>query len=286
MINYVFISYAWVDDEPLPGAERGWILTLADALENLLAKKLGRKDIVRGWLDKKTLPRNTPITPELLEAVRCSAAMVIVLSQGYLASDWCRQEREAFLNSHPDAKLYIVERDKIERTHKPRELRDYAGYRFWVQDKDSRNPRVLGEPKPDPSDRLYYEKLNDLAQDIADELKRMKSPSDQTSSQIEPTDTGQPPFPDPSDRGIEKEIAEIEKSYERADYQNAYRKFKELCSPYPAYKDQAISFLSRFNDLNNQIIMGNIRNEDQSFEKRQIGSAFLMCLKRFKEEHI
>jgi len=88
------------------------------------------------------------------------------------------------------------------------------------------------------------------------------------------------------DRDLENKVSEIERIYERAEFPEAYRKFKDLCASYPAYRDRAVSFLSRHNDLENQIMQGILRHEDQSIAKQQIGSGFLMCLKRFKEENL
>ena len=87
------------------------------------------------------------------------------------------------------------------------------------------------------------------------------------------------------DSDLESKVSEIENMYENAEFHEAYRKFKALCASYPAYRDRAISFLARFSDLNNQIMQGMIRQDDQAILKQQIGNGFLMCLKRFKEEN-
>lgn len=87
------------------------------------------------------------------------------------------------------------------------------------------------------------------------------------------------------DQDLENKISEIERLYENAEFQDAYKKFKNLCSSYPSYREQAISVMARFNDLNNQIMQGMMRQDDQAIEKQKIGSAFLNCLKRFKEEY-
>jgi hypothetical protein len=55
----VFVSYAPVDDEPLIGAETGWITTLLNGLKVSLNQKLGRRDAFSLWqdtlLEKKSL---------------------------------------------------------------------------------------------------------------------------------------------------------------------------------------------------------------------------------------
>ena len=38
----IFISYAHVDDDPLPGIEKGWVSTFVDALRIDLAREFGR----------------------------------------------------------------------------------------------------------------------------------------------------------------------------------------------------------------------------------------------------
>ena len=47
----IFVSYAHVDDQPLPGAEEGWVTTLIKGLKTGLNQKLGRSDIYRLWID-------------------------------------------------------------------------------------------------------------------------------------------------------------------------------------------------------------------------------------------
>ncbi len=88
------------------------------------------------------------------------------------------------------------------------------------------------------------------------------------------------------DRDLENKVSEIERLYERAEFLEAYRKFKDLCASHPAYRDRAVSFLARFNDLEKQIMQGILRHEDQAIARQQIGNGFLMCLKRFKEENL
>jgi hypothetical protein len=40
----IFVSYAFVDNEPLPGMDKGWISAFIDGLKIYLGQKLGRKD--------------------------------------------------------------------------------------------------------------------------------------------------------------------------------------------------------------------------------------------------
>jgi len=90
-----------------------------------------------------------------------------------------------------------VERDRIDATERPEAIRDLLAYRFWVQDRDGRPPRTLGMPVPNPNELVYYEKLNELAHDLAGELKRLRQgPSDQSSTAEETVVTVEAPMPE------------------------------------------------------------------------------------------
>ncbi len=92
----IFISYAWVDDRKPPGVDHGWVTTLVMYLKDLLAQKLGRRESFWLWWDHQ-LPRDLPLTPELESKVRETSILVVVLSRGYLSSEWCEKERTLFL---------------------------------------------------------------------------------------------------------------------------------------------------------------------------------------------
>src|SRR5262245_13180629 len=119
--NDVFVSYAQVDDRPLPGGT-GWVSTLVDALKILLAQQLGRAEVLAVWRDLG-LPGHAPLTPEIMAAVRSSAVLLLVLSEGYLASEWCRREQTEFLAlaGSGTRRVFIVERLPIDRSSRPAE---------------------------------------------------------------------------------------------------------------------------------------------------------------------
>lgn len=173
----IFISYAHVDNEPVGGADTGWVSTLVRTLRILLGQKLGRADAFSLWMDYRLLP-NEPLTPALLDTLGQTATVVLILSPGYLASAWCQRECNTFLQMTAErlrggTRVFVVEREPVDITAKPEELRDLLGYRFWVQEPDRRAPRLLGFPQPLPGDP-YYDLLNDLAFDLATELKRLR----------------------------------------------------------------------------------------------------------------
>lgn len=183
-MNYVpnyqhdlFVSYARVDNLPVPGAERGWVSNLVSHIETKLAQKLGRSDAFDLWMDYE-ISGHEPLTPQILDAARQSALLLVVLSPGYVASPWCRRERQTFLDlvrERGNASVFVVEREAPLETERLKEFDDLRGFTFWVQERERRAPRILGDPAPSPSDREYYSRVDDLCEEIAQELRRLRA---------------------------------------------------------------------------------------------------------------
>jgi len=174
----IFVSYAHVDNQPLEGTDRGWVTTLVGNLSNFLARKLGTRSVSL-WMDRE-LAGHAPFTPAIMDAVRQTATLVVVVSPAYLNSEWCSRERETFLKlvrerSRSDSRVFMVEIDKVDRNDLPAEFGGLLGYRFWVQDREGRAPRTLATPKPSPDEREYWDRLLDLSDELAQELKRLKA---------------------------------------------------------------------------------------------------------------
>lgn len=184
----IFVSYAHVDNQPLFGAEKGWVTTLVDNLRILLAEKLGRSDAYSLWMDPK-LSGNAPLTPAILEALEGSANLLMILSPGYLSSEWCLREKETFLKRFQGQnqlmrQIFLVERLPVPVEQRPAELQDLLGYRFWANDADGR-PRTLGVPKPNPhTEQRYFNLLDDLSRDLENELQRNQQARQRTASAI------------------------------------------------------------------------------------------------------
>jgi hypothetical protein len=175
----IFVSYAWVNDNPIAGDGPGWVSTLVRGLRNLLAMKLGRKDAFEIWSDDR-VAGNAAITPEVAEGLAGASMLVLVLSRGYLSSDWCRRELDTFLREMArrqieGRRIFLVE---FEPTERPAELADLLGYRFWVDDRSGKAPRTLNFPQPRDGDDRYYDLLTDLSHDISAEKQRIKDEQD------------------------------------------------------------------------------------------------------------
>ena len=178
----VFVSYAHVDNMPFPGTEKGWVSLLVETLEILLAQKLGRREGFSLWMDRD-LSRHKHLTPEILNSLSDTATLVVILSPGYLASEWCLREKDTFLKlmeakQEAGSRVFIVERDQVEWQERPTEFGDLLGYRFWVPGEGDGTPLILGMPFPDPKNPRqmpYFDELTRLACNLADELKELRT---------------------------------------------------------------------------------------------------------------
>lgn len=176
----VFVSYAHVDNEPFLAGGKGWVTSLVEGLRKLMAVKLGRTDSFSLWMDY-ALRYAEPVTPQLLNTVRKSAVLIVILSPGYLASDWCRRERDAFLGivqARGARRVFVVERDDVDDADRPPELFDLVPFRFWIRDREGKAPHILGFPQPSANDHEYINRLHDLSVEITEELKRMNAAAD------------------------------------------------------------------------------------------------------------
>ncbi len=191
--NDIFVSYAHVDNQVEPGADEGWVTTLVKGLKTKLAQKLGRSDAYKLWIDPQ-LSRHVRITPQIMHTLKKTAILVVILSPGYVHSDWCQREKDTFLNFIKEkirsgSRVFIVERDKIKDKERPPEFEELKGYCFWVQE-EGKAPRILGTPRPNPDDHRYYDLVNDLSYDLAEELEKLKLTNERPDTKTQLPDAG------------------------------------------------------------------------------------------------
>ena len=173
----IFVSYAQVDDLTGSDDEDGWVSALIKKLKNRLAQLLGRQDNFSLWYDHQ-LRHHVSLTPEIMGTLERSATLVVILSQGYLESEWCTRERDTFLKlveerHRNDGRVFVVERDKFEREGRPRQFGDLLGYHFWKEDRQGRL-RTLGMSRSIEDESAFLDVLEDLARDLSDKLKELR----------------------------------------------------------------------------------------------------------------
>ena len=172
----IFVSYAHVDNELLSGETDGWITQLISTLEVYLRQKLGRREKFTLWRDPE-LPGNLPLTPEILDTVRKSEIILLVLSPGYVSSTWCLDELSAFVKVRgvDSGRVFVIERDKLPESDRPIVLADLKGYAFWVADKQQSGVvRTLGTPAMVSHRADYFRQVEDLAIELVGKLKQIR----------------------------------------------------------------------------------------------------------------
>lgn len=171
-----FLSYANIDDEPVPGSstETGWVSVFHETLEREVRQRLGRKDVVL-WKDHK-LAYDQSLSRQLMDTVRSSAILVVMLSPGYVRSDWCGRERKAFLEAiraRGDAPVFVVAKEPVADASVPEELCDRKRFLFY----SGKDNITFGHPIPNPdnpsrSHGAFFTKTLELSQEIAGVLMK------------------------------------------------------------------------------------------------------------------
>ena len=172
----VFVSYATVDNELLVADGRGWVDVLVDKLRRELRPRLGRD--LNIFMDHQVMASNLPITSQLMDAVRSSATLLVVMSPSYLTSRWCDQERRTFLDAVTDrvarGSLLMIRARPVDRDRPPEALRDLRGIEFFTAVDGAGAHRVLGFP--DPNERQFIDRIVTLSGELATQLNRPAAP--------------------------------------------------------------------------------------------------------------
>lgn len=180
----VFVSYAHDDDS----AENGWVGKFADVLKAKLQNRLRRAGVPKVndiHLSGRNGPVNGSLAEELKANVDNSYAMVIVVHNCYVLSEWCLKELEYFRETFGEAglrdRLYVVAMSKgaIEDVvAKPEWQRLTLPGQTWVpfyRDEDPVRPARVRMENTEFSERFetQIEKmLKDLEESVKNDLAR------------------------------------------------------------------------------------------------------------------
>ena len=164
----VFVSYAHVNNQIYSQNDKGWVSALISDLKICLNEKFGRPDSCSVWIDN-ALKGHKPLTPEILEKVENSAVFVLILSTGYIASEWCMRELATFEKMYhiDSSSIFVVEYEDVEG--KPNILQDLKGYCFWYRDSQGQIC-TRGAPLQEMRDQKYYQAVNSLALELKQQI--------------------------------------------------------------------------------------------------------------------
>lgn len=184
----IFISFSHKDDEPLPGEKAGWVSDLHQALQVRVGQLLGQKPTI--WRDPLQ-SGNVHIPGDIYNQLRKTATLVSILSPSYFTSTWCPLELDAFCEACQSsgglrvgnrARIFKVLKTRLQEEEKiPPAMRDCLGYEFYAFDDTTEKVREFWRAFGDEERQRFYQKADDLAQDISRMLRQMRGMNEQPS---------------------------------------------------------------------------------------------------------
>jgi hypothetical protein len=185
----VFVSYVHVDNRKYQ-QNIGWVEKLVENLREALPQglKRGQPDI---WRDQR-LSSSEPFPDAIGKAVTHSATLLVILSESYLTSAWCKQELALFLEAAQQTggstgRIFLVRLDALEYNRWPAAFHGLLGEEFFVQANVDAPVRTLGTPAADdPGEHLYFQRLDDLSVKLAKKLLQMQQATEQESPGPQP----------------------------------------------------------------------------------------------------
>ena len=175
--KHLFISYAHLDNQPLPPEQQGWITQFHASLEAFLSMRLGRKAEI--WRDER-LQGNDIFAAEIVAQFPHTALLVSILTPRYLESKWCTKEVQEFCNSAQQsggvvvdnkARVFKVIKTPVDTEESlPPAMKDSLGYEFFTFEDGA--PLELD---PGANAQAYKLKVNKLAWDIVQLLKKLEA---------------------------------------------------------------------------------------------------------------
>jgi hypothetical protein len=184
----IFISYAHIDDESLIASQKGWITEFHRALEIRLAQLLGRRPII--WRDP-SLQGNHIFDQQIVSQFSQVALMISILTPRYVKSEWCVREANEFYEAceknigfslQNRARIFKVIKTPVRAELHPEKIQNVLGYEFYSTDPNTGRVKEFGQVFGQQSEISYWEKLDDLANDICSFLEGIESINSTTSS--------------------------------------------------------------------------------------------------------
>jgi hypothetical protein len=177
----IFISYAHIDDESLVQSQKGWISEFHRALDIRLAQLLGRRPVI--WRDP-SLQGNHLFDQQIVDQFSTVAIMISIVSPRYVKSDWCLKEVNEFYDAcsknigfsvDNKARIFKVIKTPVRIDQHPEKLQNILGYEFFASDPATGRVKEFSPVFGQQYELAYWEKLDDLANDICSFLEHMES---------------------------------------------------------------------------------------------------------------
>ena len=184
-MNDLFISYAHFDDQALEDDQKGWISKFHRVLEVKISQLMGEQP--RIWRDQK-LGGNDVYDDKIVQEFKSAKLMVSILSPRYIKSEWCRRELNEFHESASEQEgIKIGDKSRIIKVVKtpfdsseamsllPKLFEGLLGFEFYETDPDSGRTVEFDEAFGPKAKQNYYARIYDLASEITEVLKTIRS---------------------------------------------------------------------------------------------------------------
>jgi TIR domain len=175
----IFVSYAHSE------ALNDWSKRLVDEARKLVATGLGMRQArdVDLWMDYK-ISGSQPLTGQLRGKVEKSGVLLVLMSEWYLESSWCRDEVEWFFDAirqkRADRPVFVVRVRSTDHSLWPDVFKDERGHPLvgydFVRDAENNSlglPKGYPSPEDAPDSRDFYIAVGKLAGDIAAQMKAL-----------------------------------------------------------------------------------------------------------------
>jgi TIR domain len=179
----IFISYARDDDEPAPdiAGTMGFVDFLHRQLDHSFKSGRERPEI---WRDVKNIFRGERFWPKIQLELDKSALLLVILSENWMASEYCRKELAYFREcrnrsgEEVDERIVVIAKNDVELQERPEGLKNTEGYSFY-QHID--RPR-LGEieeffVRGRPVENLYWPMFDELRTFLCRRSKQLRRTS-------------------------------------------------------------------------------------------------------------
>src|SRR5436305_175827 len=126
----VFISYSHANNYA------GWISTFRQKLDARLQERVPPGATF--FRDTETLQGNDDLTPTVVDGIRSSAVLVMIVSRSYVTRPWCLKECKEFITANEQrgikGRIFPVRYDDVSPAEYQRFVGEKLGYEFFAKD--------------------------------------------------------------------------------------------------------------------------------------------------------
>ncbi len=229
----IFISYAHIDDESMVASQKGWITEFHRALDIRLAQLLGRRPNI--WRDL-SLQGNHIFDQQIVSQFSQVAVMISILTPRYVKSDWCVKEVNEFYATceqnvgftlQNKSRIFKVIKTPVRLELHPEKIQNVLGYEFYSTDPNSGRVKEYGQVFGQQSEIAYWEKLDDLANDICTFLESLEGTTNHSTPTVSNTassTTITTAAPNALPIKQKKKIYLAESSYDTLDFRDSIKR--------------------------------------------------------------